>query len=80
VGTIHRLDVVSAGPALASAVDAFLAEVPNANTARSYGTALRALVSELGASTPVAVLDEEATADRIGTWFSRRCPSSLSSP
>ena len=50
-GTIHRLDVVSAGPALASAVDAFLAEVPNANTARSYGTALRALVSELGAST-----------------------------
>ena len=70
--TIHRLDVVSAGLALASAVDAFLAEVPNANTARSYGTALRALVSELGASTPVAVLDEEATADRIGTWFSRR--------
>jgi integrase len=29
-------------------------------------------VSELGASTPVAVLDEEATADRIGTWFSCR--------
>lgn len=34
----------------------------------SAGTALRALVSELGASTPVAVLDEEATA-RIQGWI-----------
>ena len=56
---------------LAAAVDAFLAAVPNANTTRSYSVALRALVAELGASTPVGVLDEEATADRIGAWFAR---------
>jgi integrase/recombinase XerC/integrase/recombinase XerD len=65
-------DVGSAGPTLSGAVDAFLSEVPNANTARAYGIALRALVTELDASTPVAVLDEEATADRIGSWFTRR--------
>lgn len=72
MGTVHRLDVGPAGPELAGAVNAFLAQVPNANTARSYGVALRALVAELGAATPVAVLDEEATADRIGAWFARR--------
>lgn len=71
MGTVHHLDVAPAGPELAAAVDAFLAAVPNANTARSYSVALRALVAELGANTPVGVLDEEATADRIGAWFAR---------
>ncbi|WP_245556174.1 hypothetical protein [Actinopolyspora mortivallis] len=39
------------------------------NTARAYGTALRALVAEVGAATSVAVLDEESTVERIGLWF-----------
>ena len=72
MGTVHHLDVGPAGPTISGAVDAFLAEVPNANTARAYGIALRALIAELGPSAPVAMLDEEATADRIGTWFSHR--------
>lgn len=53
MGTVHHLDVAPAGPELAAAVDAFLAAMPNANTARSYSVALRALVAELGADTPV---------------------------
>ncbi|MFF0145762.1 integrase/recombinase XerC/integrase/recombinase XerD [Amycolatopsis sulphurea] len=51
---------------------AFLAEVPNANTARAYGIALHALVDKLGADTAVGTLDEEATVQRIGTWFAGR--------
>lgn len=72
MGTVHRLDVPSAAPPLADAVEAFLTEVDNRNTARSYGTALRALVAELGTTTAVATLDEEKTVDRVGRWFARR--------
>lgn len=72
MGTVHRLDAHSAAPALADAVEAFLAEVDNHNTVRSYGTALRALVAEFGTATAVVTLDDEATVDRIGRWFVRR--------
>jgi hypothetical protein len=72
VGTIHRLDAAATGMRLDGAVEAFLTEIPNANTARAYSLALRALVTELGAETPVRVLDEEAAAERIGRWFARR--------
>ena len=46
--------------------------MPNANTARAYAVALNALVGEFGAGTPVGVLDEEASAERVGTWFTAR--------
>lgn len=72
MGIVHRLDVRPSAPELALAVQAFLAEVDNPNTARSYGTALRALIAELGETTSVAVLDEEATVEQISRWFARR--------
>lgn len=72
MGTVHRLDTGPAGPALGDAVAAFLREVANANTARSYAIALRALAAELGADAPVAVLDDEAVLDRIAKWFAGR--------
>lgn len=76
MGTVHRLDTGSTGPALGDAVAAFLREVDNPNTARSYGIALRALVAELGVDAPVAVLDNEAVLDRIAMWFAGRWGSS----
>lgn len=72
MGTVHRLDHHPAAPDLASAVDSFLAEVANPNTARAYGIALRMLVAELGEATLVSALDDEATVERIGRWFARR--------
>lgn len=84
MGTVHRLDAGPAadpgpgpgtgpgGPVLGEAVAAFLREIVNRNTARSYGIALRALTAELGADVAVAVLDEEAVADRVAGWFARR--------
>ncbi|MCP2163924.1 tyrosine-type recombinase/integrase [Goodfellowiella coeruleoviolacea] len=72
MNSAHHLAIVPAGPHLADAVDAFLAQVRNTNTARSYGVALRALVAELGSTTPLAVLAEEPTAERIAGWFVRR--------
>jgi hypothetical protein len=66
---VHRLDAVVTGPQLAGAVEAFLAQVPNTHTARAYRVALRALVGELGAATPVAALDADASAEAIGAWF-----------
>lgn len=70
VETVHHLEPKQTGPELSRAVDGFLAEVSSHNTARAYAIALRALVAELGAATPVATLDDEATVDRIGAWFS----------
>jgi integrase len=72
VGRVHRLPVGQAGPQLSVAVEAFLAGVTNRNTTRAYATVLAGLVAELGAGTPVAVLDEEATAARVGAWFTAR--------
>lgn len=72
MGTVHRLDVGPAVPELAAAVEAFLGEVANRNTARAYGIALRALIAELGETTPVSALDDEATADRVDRWFAGR--------
>jgi len=78
VATIHRLDAAATGMRLDGAVEAFLTEIPNANTARAYALALRALVTELGAETPVRLLDEEAAAERIGLWFARHWGTSAS--
>lgn len=72
MGTVHRLDRGGAEPVLDEAVRSFLAEVDNPNTHRAYGTALRALLAELGPTRPVAALDEEETVERIGVWFARR--------
>lgn len=72
MGAVHRLDAASACPQLAGAVEAFLAQVPNTHTARAYRVALQALVGEFGATTPVAALDAEATAEAIGVWFTDR--------
>jgi integrase/recombinase XerC/integrase/recombinase XerD len=69
---VSRLTVAEAGPQLAVAVEAFLAGVANPNTARAYRTVLVGLVGELGAAAPVAVLDGEATAERVGAWFTAR--------
>lgn len=72
MGTVHRISLADAGPTLAAAVNGFLAQVPNPNTRRSYATALGALRDEVGPDTPVAVLDDEATADHIAAWFTHR--------
>ncbi|SQD99528.1 conserved hypothetical protein [Parafrankia sp. Ea1.12] len=72
MGGVHRVDLAPAGPTLAGAAEAFLAEVANRNTARSYRTALAALAAELGPDSPLVVLDTEAGVERIGLWFSRR--------
>ena len=72
MGALHRIAMADAGPTLGPAVRAFLDEIRNPNTRRAYGVALRALRDHLGADTPVAVLDDEATADRISVWFAGR--------
>lgn len=74
MGTVHQLDAAPSTPPLGDAADAFLRQVrhQNENTARSYGTALRAMVAELGADTPLWTLDSEESADRIAEWFGRR--------
>lgn len=69
---VRRLGHGSVGPTLASATEAFLAEVTNANTARAYRVVLHALAAELGPDSPLAVLDTEVATDRIGAWFTRR--------
>jgi integrase len=65
----HRLEPGAAAVPLAHAMEAFLAQVPNPTSARSYRVALRALVAELGPDTPLVVLDQERTAERVGCWF-----------
>ncbi len=70
--TVHRLNRDHAAPPLGDAVRAFRAEVASPNTRRAYGTALRALLAELGESRPVAALDEEGVVDRLGGWFADR--------
>ncbi|MBH0780378.1 tyrosine-type recombinase/integrase [Nocardia bovistercoris] len=57
-----------AGVHLDDAVTAYLRTVTAANTARSYRTALAALVAEFGADTDPALLDP----DRVATWFRTR--------
>lgn len=69
MGTVRRINVSLVSPPLAAAVPAFLAEVANPNTARSYGIALGALADHLETATTVAALNEEATVERIGAWF-----------
>lgn len=77
MGTVHRLPHPAvAGPTIGSAVAGFLGGFTNANTARSYAVVLRALATEFGEATPVAVLDTEAGADQLATWFRGRWGSS----
>jgi integrase/recombinase XerC/integrase/recombinase XerD len=57
------------GPALGAAAAAFLEGVGNPNTARAYAVALAALTAELGPGAPLATLEGEAGADRVGRWF-----------
>lgn len=73
MGTVHRLpSPVVGGPTIDAAVAGFLAGFGNPNTARSYGIATRALVTEFGADTPLAVLDTEDGVDRVVAWFTTR--------
>lgn len=72
MGIVHRLGGGPATVPLAHAVEAFLAQLSTPNSARSDRIALRALVAELGPDTPVAVLDQEPTAERVGHWFTHR--------
>ncbi|MBN6056886.1 site-specific integrase, partial [Nonomuraea sp. RK-328] len=72
LATVHRLTPRPGAPALGAAVEAFLATIDNANTKRAYAIALRALAAELGADAPLAVLEGEAGADRLATWFTGR--------
>lgn len=46
---VHQAPERTAGPALGTAVNAFLAELTNANTSRAYATPLHALVIQVGA-------------------------------
>ena len=73
VGALHRVGS-SPGSArlLGTAVEDFLTELGNPNTARAYGIVLRSLAGELGADIPVGVLDEDATVTRIAAWFAYR--------
>uniref|UniRef100_UPI003F49697F tyrosine-type recombinase/integrase n=1 Tax=Amycolatopsis sp. CA-290885 TaxID=3239925 RepID=UPI003F49697F len=71
MGTVHQLPVAG-GRALGAAVAGFLAGQANRNTARSYGIALAALVSEFGEHSPLAVLDGEPAADAVARWFVQR--------
>jgi hypothetical protein len=52
---------------LADAVTGFLSTIPAANTRRGYGVVLNRLVTDFGADTDVALLDQEQ--DRVGGWF-----------
>jgi integrase len=72
VGAVHRLGPGPTAVPLAHAVEAFLAQVPNPNSVRAYRIALRALVAELGPDTPLVVLDQEPTVERVGRWFTCR--------
>lgn len=66
MGLVDRVD---GGPVLEAAAAGFLAGLGNANTARAYAGPLRGLVAHFGAATPVAVLDEQASADLVAVWF-----------
>ena len=69
MGTRHRLVPDATAVRLADGVEAFLAQVSNPNSARAYRVTLRALIAELGPDTPLVVLEQEPTIERIGRWF-----------
>lgn len=71
---VLKLPAVERAPVrtLRSASDAFLAGIANANTARSYRTALVALQKEFGANSALDVLEGETGADRMAAWFTDR--------
>jgi integrase len=54
---------------LGAAAAAFLGTVGNANTARAYAIALRALAAEFGEDAALAELEGEVGADRLAAWF-----------
>jgi integrase/recombinase XerC/integrase/recombinase XerD len=53
-------------------VDAFLSTLGNAGTARNYAGTLRALVTQLGTDTPLAVLASPLAGAEVSSWFERR--------
>jgi len=59
-------------PALGRAVTEYLEGIGNANTARAYTVALRALEKEFGGDSPLDVLEGEHGADRVASWFTDR--------
>jgi integrase/recombinase XerC/integrase/recombinase XerD len=70
MATVHPIRSSALGaPELGAAIEAFLAGVDNANTARAYATALNALAAEVGTDRPIGELDGEAAADWLAAWF-----------
>jgi hypothetical protein len=68
----RRTDRKEAGPSVGAAVDAFLSTLGNAGTARNYAGTLRALVTQLGTDTPLAVLASPLAGAEVSSWFERR--------
>ena len=60
------------GTSVGAAVDAFLSTLDNAGTARNYAGTRRALVIQLGADTPLAVLASPPAGAEVCSWFERR--------
>jgi integrase/recombinase XerC/integrase/recombinase XerD len=72
MGTIHQLQHDTATINLTQAIDAFLAEIDNRGTRRSYAGTLRAASAELGNGTPVGDLSNPDTSERLVRWFHAR--------
>jgi len=72
VGEVVALTNTGGRPALGRAVAEYLEGITNANTARAYRSALRALVAEFGGQASLEVLEGEAGADRVADWFTGR--------
>jgi integrase len=72
LGSVHQLATRPDLPTLGPAAEAYLRQVRNPNTARSYAIALRALVTGLGSDTPIWSLDSDESADRLAEWFTTR--------
>jgi integrase len=72
VAKTRRTGRKKAGPSVGAAVDAFLSTLGNAGTARNYAGTLRALVTQLGADTPLAVLASPLAGAEVCSWFEAR--------
>jgi integrase len=72
VASKRRADGKVAGPSIETAVDAFLGTLDNSGTARNYAGTLRALVAQLRADTPLALLASPVAGAEVCSWFERR--------
>jgi integrase len=72
MATVYQLRPNPAAPTLTLAIAAFLETVKSPGTWRAYAGTLRALASQLGASTTLDELDGPAAADRVADWFRDR--------